>query len=154
MPAANRAVLVAALGAGVLSLGSNAFSAPPPVAPSKGSTPAAVCNANATHGKLSGAARRSFLAKCMKTVQSPPTRNRALAANPVVSPAGETPEQRSNLCMAEANRRKLNGPAREAFQHSCLAGAQPVATTATNTQKPPKRPAKTDLGVVSNGQQH
>lgn len=138
----------------VLALGSTALAAPAPVAPSKGSTPAKVCEANATRGKLSGAARQSFLAKCMKTVQSPPTRHPTLAANAVVSPAGQTPEQRSNSCMAEASRRKLSGPARQAFQHSCLAGVQAVGATQTALQTPPKRPAKAGLGVVANGKQH
>ena len=118
------------------------------------SKPATDCTAHADKLGLHGAARRSSIARCMKAITSPPAPNPQLQKSAITSPSGSTPAQRAAQCSAEAERRHLQYPARNGFQHTCLSGIGPVTEIGTPLHTPAKRGAVAGLGVVANGQQH
>ena len=118
------------------------------------SRPANDCTTHADQQGLHGAARQSSIARCMKAITSPPPPNPQLQKSAVTSPSGSNPTQRAAQCTAEAERRHLQYPARQSFQHTCLSGIGPVTTIGTPLHRPSKRGAVAGLGVVANGQQH
>jgi hypothetical protein len=119
------------------------------------STQSKSCSKMATQQGLTGGARATFRAKCMKgpLVASRPTAptGPGKEAQAVTKPSGVDRTMRSKQCAAEADKRGLKAKDRKEFQLSCLATAGPVSESSTQNQAP--RPAKAIPGIGVNNNQ-
>ena len=139
----------AALGLVLLSAGICLGASP---ASARSSAQSAHCLQSAKGQGLSGAARTSFVRKCMKGPLAPgaPTAQagRSKEAQAVTKPSGVDRTTRAKQCAAEADRKGLAAKDRSAFQLSCLATAGPVSEGQTGTKTP--HPANQIKGIGVN----
>jgi len=112
---------------------------------------ARACSNKAAARHLRGAELATFQRTCMKGALAPkrPTAFKASSkeARAVTAPSGEDRTVRSKQCSAEADRRRLTDPDRNAFRLSCMATAGPVTEAQTKVQAPKPAPAIAGLGV-------
>ena len=110
------------------------------------------CSASARHQGLSGRRRAAFLRTCetgplAAAKPTAPTDNNK-ESQAVTKPSGVDRTTRAKQCGAEADRKKLAGKDRSAFQLSCLATAGPVSEGETGTVEP--HPSKQINGIGEN----
>ena len=121
-------------------------------AAAKPTAQASQCSASAKRQGLSGAQRAAFMRTCEKgplaaAKPTAPTDNNK-ESQAVTKPSGVDRTTRARQCGAEADRKKLAGKDRSAFQLSCLATAGPVSEGETGTVEP--HPAKQIKGIGVN----
>ena len=114
--------------------------AAPAAAAARPTAQATHCADSAKEQGLSGAQRTAFVKTCLKgplaatapTGPTAPTKE----SQAITKPSGVDRDTRTRQCAGEADKKRLAGKDRKAFQLSCLATAGPVSEGETGTLQP------------------